>query len=140
MATIGPGWADGAWVQASWEPGAWGAVDTAAGWPEGRKRIILPDGRRLMLTPQEITEVRRQIEAERVKQLIEIEAKPARKRKKAQRKEVQEIKVAGETPILLPPLVSSLPEWDSGRDLEAVIYRMLRREENDALLLLLMVS
>ena len=119
-----------------------GAV-TAAGWPEdGRRRVILPDGRRLMLMPREIIVVRQQIEAERARQLAEIEAKPTRKRKKAQRRAaaVQEIEVAGEPPILLPPMVSVLPGYDDGADLEAAIYQMLRSQENDALILLLMVS
>lgn len=122
--------------------GAGVAVDVGAGWP-ARKRVILPDGRRLMLTPREISEVRQQIEAERVKQLAEIEAKPTRKRKKAQRRiavQVQEIGVAGEPPIVLPPQVSALPGYDDRADLQAAIYQMLQRQENDALILLLMVS
>lgn len=116
------------------------AVDTAAGWPT-RKRVILPDGQRLMLTPREIAVVRQQIEAENAKQLAEIEAKPTRKRKKARRRiQQQEIEVAGEAPIPLPPQISALAGFDDGADLEAAIYHMLRLQENDALILLLMVS
>ena len=146
MAAIGAAWAETAWIEASWVTGAnpaWeqSAGVQAAGLPtDGRKRVILPDGRRMMLTPQEIAEVRQNIEAERAKQLVEIEAKPTRKRKKAKRRAIQEIEVAGEAPIILPPLVSALPGWGTGRDLETVIHQMLRREEDDALLLLLMVS
>lgn len=150
MAAIGIAWAETAWIEASWVTGAnpaWAQtraeVDTGAGWPsEGRKRVILPDGRRMLLTPQEISEVRWQIEAERIQQLAEIEAKPTRKRKKARKnaETIQEIVVPGEAPIILPPMVSALPGWDEQRDLEAVMYQMLRREEDDALLLLLMVS
>ena len=29
MATIGPAWADGAWIQASWATGAWAAFVAA---------------------------------------------------------------------------------------------------------------
>ncbi len=121
--------------------GAGAAIEADAGWPT-RKRIILPDGRRMLLTPQEISQVRQDIEAERIRQLAEIEAKPTRKRKKARKKaeNIQEIAVTGEAPIILPPMVSALPGWDEQRDLEAVMYQMLRREEDDALLLLLMVS
>ena len=142
MAAIGPGWAADAWIEASWVSTAWGgAAAVVAGLP-GRKRVILPDGHRLMLTPREITVVRQQIEAERARQLAEIEAKPTRKRKKAQKRaaEVQEIEVAGEPSIPLPPMVSALPGYDDGADLEAAIYQMLRSQENDALILLLMVS
>ncbi len=116
-------------------------ADTAAGWP-ARKRVILPDGRRMLLTPQEISQVRQDIEAERARQLAEIEAKPTRKRKKARKKaeNIQEIAVTDEAPIILPPMVSALPGWNEQRDLEAVMYQMLRREEDDVLMLLLMVS
>ncbi len=31
MATIGPGWADGAWIVASWVSTAWGAVVAVVG-------------------------------------------------------------------------------------------------------------
>lgn len=144
MAAIGIAWTDGAWIQASWVTGAWASerVSDAAGLPEARRRVILPDGRRLMLTPREIFVVRQQFEAERARQLAEIAAKPTRKRKKAQRRaaEVQEIEVAGEPSIPLPPRVSALPGFDAGADLQAAIYQMLRTQENDALILLLMVS
>lgn len=116
---------------------------TAAGWPEGRKRVVLPDGRRLMLTPQEISVVRQQLEAERAQQLAEIEAKPNRKRKKARKKlatQQQEIEVAGEMPILLPPRISALAGFDDGTDFASQINALLRQQEDDALLLLLMVS
>lgn len=113
----------------------------AAGWPT-RKRVILPDGRRLMLTLREIAVVRQQLDAERARQLAEIEAKPTRKRKKAKKRAaaVQEIEVAGERSIALPPMVSALPGYDDKGGLQAAIYQMLRSQENDALILLLMVS
>lgn len=118
------------------------ADEGGAGWPEeGRtRRVILPDGRRLNLTDREIAEVRRQIDVERFRQQAELEAKSARKQKAVKRKEIQQIEVAGEIPIVLPPRVQGLPGWDEERDLAAAIHQMLRVQENDALMLLLMVS
>ncbi len=116
---------------------------TPAGWPEGRKRVILPDGQVLHLTPREIVIVRQQLEAEQAKQLAEIEAKSTRKRKKAKRliaAQVRQIEVAGEPSIPLPPRISALPGYGAAPDLEAAIRQMLRVQENDALLVLLMVS
>lgn len=150
MAAIGIAWADGAWIEAGWVTGdnpAWAQTRdaaTPAGAPtDGRKRIILPDGRRMLLTPREIAQVRHQIEAEHARQLAEIEAKPTRKRKKAKAKiaaQTQEIAVTGEESIILPPMVSGLEGWDERADLQAAIHQMLRLQEDDALMLLLMVS
>jgi len=43
MATIGPGWVDGAWIQASWATSAWG--ETAAVTPATKPRRGAPNKR-----------------------------------------------------------------------------------------------
>ena len=47
MAAIGPGWATGAWIQASWATGAWAAV-VAAGRSIVRNNPMIASVGRMM--------------------------------------------------------------------------------------------
>ncbi len=118
---------------------------TTHGWkrtdlPTRKRRLTLPSGASMTVTDAQVEMIRQIIEGETAAQLAALEAKSTRKRKKAKRRETQEIKVAGEPSIVLPPQISALPGYDDKADLQAAIYQMLRVQENDALILLLMVS